>query len=190
MLDAAGNTTYADDYDAAGNLLRIRDPKGNPITIGYDELNRENSRTDANGNVWLTKYDLAGNVIERSAPGNPRLVTTYGYDLGNQLISILLPGTATAITFDYDNNGNRTQMVDATGTTLYEYDAVNRLTKVTDPQSKVVGFRYDAASNRASIIYPNGQSVTYGYDGAERMTSVAPWVGGTTTYTLDKSGRV
>ena len=179
------------NYDAAGNPRTIRDPNYNFTFLEYDEYSRESKRTDQNGNVWQTKYDLAGNVIERSAPGTPsRLITTYTYDLANQLKTVLLPGAATPIQFDYDQNGNRIQMTDATGATVYVYDGVNRLVKVTDPQNKVVEFTYDAAGNRNGIKYPNGQWVYYDFDQAERMYRVRPWAGGNTTYTLNNAGQV
>jgi len=178
-------------YDNAGNPGWIRDPNYNFTFLEYDEYSREIKRTDQNGNYWETKFDLAGNVIERSAPGSPsRLVTTYTYDLANQLKTVLLPGAATAIQFEYDQNGNRIQMSDATGTTLYAYDGVNRLTKVTDPQNKIVEFTYDAAGNRNGIKYPNAQWVYYDFDQAERMYRVRPWAGGNTTYTLNNAGQV
>lgn len=177
------------NYDEAGNPRLLRDPNQNFINIEYDSLNREIGRYFGNQNVkWTTQYDLSGNVVGRTAPGG--LVTTYTYDLANQLKSVTLPGAASAITFDYDKNGNRTQMTDATGATVYDYDGANRLTKVTDPQAKVVQFAYDQSGNRAKVTYPHGQFVTYGYDQAERLNLVTPWVGGATSYTLDKSGRV
>jgi YD repeat-containing protein len=63
--------------------------------------------------------------------------------------------------------GNRTEMVDSTGTTTYEYDALNRLTSVSFPGSRTVGYAFDSLGRRTSITYPGGSDeVTYDYDEA------------------------
>jgi YD repeat-containing protein len=38
-----------------------------------------------------------------------------------------------SVAYSYDDVGNRTQMVDSTGTTTTAYDALNRVTSMTSP---------------------------------------------------------
>jgi YD repeat-containing protein len=80
-------------------------------------------------------------------------------------------------------------MADITGTTTYEYDALNRLTSVTFPGSRTVGYAYDAAGRRTSITYPGGSDeVAYAYDEAGNLVSVTDWNDEETTYEYDDAG--
>ena len=193
VQDPLLNITRA-EYDAAGNVTEIwgpgKDTAGNYVRTQfneYDALNRRIRSTDANDRVWQTEYDANGNVSRRIAPGN--LITSYTYDAANQLKTVQLPDGQT-IAYDYDANGNRQTMTDATGTTAYAYDRLNRLTQVTDPKGKLVKYGYDAASNRTRITYPNNKQVVYGFDTAERLTTVTDWLGATTSYTLNNASQV
>ncbi len=96
-----------------------------------------------------------------------------GYNSRNDLTSIDYPTGTTDVSFTYDAVRDRTQMVDATGTTNYSYDEVNRLTSVTFPGSRTVGYGYSNAGNRATMTYPGGSNqVSYGYDAANNLTSL------------------
>jgi YD repeat-containing protein len=43
-------------------------------------------------------------------------------------------------------------MADGTGATTYVYDEADRLTSVTSPGPKTVGYRYDVDGNRTKVI--------------------------------------
>lgn len=190
----ANNVATTAGYDDNGNQTSVTDPNGHVTLFTYDALNRLKRIVDpANPSVqyWETLYDKNGNVVETSAPGpvgGARLVTTREVDEANRLKKITFPDSTT-VTYDYDNNGNRTSMLDVTGTTAYQYDELNRLTQITDPQGKVVKYAYDGV-NLKTLTYPGNQAVSYGYDAAERMTTVTDWLSKTTTYSLNKSGQV
>ncbi len=114
-------------------------------------------------------------------------------------ISELLP-TACCLTpvidtdpiYTYDLNGNRTSMIDPTGLTTYEYDALNRLTKITNNKGVVTTFTYDALGRRKTMTHGNGVVTTYTYDAASQLLSLAHRLGATTinsfNYTYDKVG--
>jgi RHS repeat-associated protein len=71
--------------------------------------------------------------------------------------------------YTYDLNGNRITMTDPTGTTSYEYDALDRLTKITNPSGDVTTYTYDAVSRRTGMTYANGMTAGYQYDAAGRL---------------------
>ena len=56
------------------------------------------------------------------------VTTGYEYDANDRLL------TEGATTYAYDENGNMTSRVDASGQTLYEYDSLNHLMRVTAPK--------------------------------------------------------
>jgi RHS repeat-associated protein len=187
VIDAAGKPTTA-AYDPAGNNRSITDPNGNTTWFEYDKSNRRTKRTDPNGDVWTWEYDKAGNVRYARAPGG--LVVESIYDVAGQLKEQRRQPENQVVRFDYDPNGNRKTMTDATGVTQYDYDGINRLTQVTDPRGKVLKFAYDAAGNRTAITYPHNKVVGYAYDAAERLVSVSDWLGRTHRYTLNAAGQV
>ena len=85
-------------------------------------------------------------------------------------------------------------MSDASGTTSYFYDSMNRLTSKQTPEG-TLNYTYDAAGNLASMSsnHAHGVSVTYGYDDLNRLSTVADanLVGsGTTSYTYDNASNV
>jgi RHS repeat-associated protein len=94
------------------------------------------------------------------------------------------------VTYGYDAVGNRLAMTDTTGLTAYVYDALNRVTSITNPGSRVVSYSYDAAGNRTGVTSPDGKTVIYTYDDANRLIRVSDWASRQTNYTYDNVGNL
>ena len=61
-------------------------------------------------------------------------------------------------------------MTDAKGNiTSYEYDTMNRLTRVVGHDGTAVVYTYDANGNRETATFANGQVITYTYDECNRL---------------------
>jgi RHS repeat-associated protein len=94
--------------------------------------------------------------------------------------------------YTYDANGNRTSMIDPTGLTTYSYDALNRLTSMTNNKGQTTTFSYDALGRRTSMTHANGVVTNYTYDPASQLLSIAHQLGATTidsfSYNYDKVG--
>ncbi|MCZ6624836.1 MAG: hypothetical protein O7B35_11505, partial [Deltaproteobacteria bacterium] len=92
----------------------------------------------------------------------------------------------------YDLNGNRVSMIDPTGLTNYTYDALNRLTSITNNIGQTTTFDYDAFGRRTSMTHDNGVVTNYTYDAASQLLSLVHQLGATTinsfNYTYDKVG--
>ena len=105
--------------------------------------------------------------------------------------SLLTPDDFDPI-YTYDLNGNRNSMIDPTGLTTYTYDALNRLTSITNNKGQVTLFSYDALSRRTSMTHANGVVTNYTYDAASQLLTLGHQLGATTinsfTYTYDKVG--
>ncbi|MGI8446672.1 MAG: hypothetical protein ACR2MP_05700 [Streptosporangiaceae bacterium] len=98
-----------------------------------------------------------------------------------------------SVASQYDANGNRSQMVNSSGTTTYTWDSLNRLTTVRFPGGKTIGYGYDPAGNRLTITYQylsGSPTVHYSYDADNRPQGVQDWLGNTTTYSYTRTGQV
>jgi RHS repeat-associated protein len=82
-------------------------------------------------------------------------------------------------------------MTDASGTTNYGYDSMDRLTSKATPEG-TLSYTYDAAGHVASIISSNtnGASMAYTYDSLNRLGTVVDSRLGTTTYAYDPANNV
>jgi RHS repeat-associated protein len=84
-------------------------------------------------------------------------------------------GKTPTVKYEYNGDGDRTKMIDGTGTTSYEYDQLDRLTQTKDGHGDTTGYEYDLANDQAKITCPNGKAVTRAYDNAGRLKSVTDW---------------
>ena len=194
-VEPSGTLITRYTYDAAERLTRMTRAAGTTYErvtdYTYDGrglLRREteypNWPTTTPALVRTYTYDSLGRLKITTDPSGA--TTTNSYDALGRLIGIDYSDAATPdVTYAYDRNGNRTTMIDGTGTTTYTYDEMNRPTSIAAPGG-TVGYRYDLDGNRRKVIYPDGTAVAYGYDKADRLTTVTDWAGRVTTYTLSK----
>jgi RHS repeat-associated protein len=214
--DQAGKTTQF-SYDAMGRLTKVSDALGQETNYAFDELGQQISQTDANHHSTRFEYDQLGRPVKRTQPGGQ--VESYTYDVGGNLASKtdfngetttfsydamrrLLSKTPDAslnqpvVSFTYHATGERASMADASGTTLYTYDARNRLTTKQTPFG-TLSYSYDGGGNllttRSSTA--NGISVDYSYDALNRLATVKDnnlltLNAGVTAYTYDLVGNL
>ena len=94
--------------------------------------------------------------------------------------------------YEYDLNNNRTKMITPYGNWTYTYDALNRVTSVTNPNNETTTFNYDAISRRTSMAFGNGVVTAYTYDAASQLTSMSSDKGAANissySYTYDEVG--
>lgn len=172
-------------YFANGNLQKIDypDPLGD-VSYQYDNLSRVQKVIKGNNvEMWLTydevdrltriwypstgwqvtyTYDKVGNLVRRDDlvnGGNSQ--STYTYDQENQPLTESHPsrnaGGATVVTttYKYDPNGNLTEVRKNGEATTYEYNSVNLLKKLIEPDGAVTTFEHTAANQIKDIFYPN-----------------------------------
>ncbi|MGW4489866.1 RHS repeat-associated core domain-containing protein [Amycolatopsis sp. NPDC004368] len=126
MTDPGGTTTYG--YDAANRLTSLADPFGQTTTFGYDNADRRTSTTWPGAGSQTNGYDNSGrqtSLTVKNSAGTQLLQTTYSYTKAGGV--------------DSDQMQSKT---DATGTTNYAYDTLQRL-KTAGGTS----FGYDNAGN-------------------------------------------
>lgn len=191
-IDANGGVTQA-QYDEVGNVISIIDPNNNTSSYTYDALNRRILSVFPDGQTWRYEYDANGNLInEETATGE---VIEQQFDALNrvtQRVERSSRGGAVLrqIEYTYDANNNVINQSEGGQGISYQYDAINRVTSVTDQYGQTVGYGYDKASNRTSLIYPGGLTVEYQYDQVNRLISLEDWLGNETTYIRNTAGQV
>jgi RHS repeat-associated protein len=206
QIDALGRATVF-RYDRAGRLQSVTDPAGGSVRFTYDRVGNRVTRTDQRGNTTRFTYDALNRVKTMAEPTGA--TTQYDYDaVGNMVWKKDPKGQITEftygprrtldrvryaddseVTFTYDAAGNRMGMTDSLGSSSWEYDGLNRVTKHTDPFGQQLAYSYDAQGNQTSIVYPGNKTVTYKYDQLHRMIEVKDWQQRVTSYAYDPSGR-
>ena len=169
---------YAYGYDLAGNRTgeQIGTGTNGPVALSQSSYNNVNQITNRVSGSGIMQF--AGRVSEPATVmvgGNAAILnhaTTnfLGYasvTSGTNVVSVIATdysanartnkyqlvvtnnGLAESIAFDL--NGNETNVVTATSTNSYQFDAANRLVSITGPTNQSV-FTYDGLGRRVQII--------------------------------------
>jgi RHS repeat-associated protein len=186
-------TTY--QYDANGNLLETINPDKTTQQYVYNSLGEVTTSTDPDSQTITYTYNTSGQLLAENLPGDTS--DTYSYDNHGNMLTADSPAGDWSFTYNsqnlptkivepygtltvlYGTDGNITQIVDQTGFTVnYGYDAVGRLSKLTDGNGNLIeSYTYDPAGNLKSETKGNGTSTTYQYnaDGdTTQITNLAP----------------
>lgn len=153
VVDPFGKaTTFS--FDTKGNLLNRTDRNGRRIDFQYDASNRLTRETWDNGRISNYGYDDLGALLTASDPDSALTMT---YDNLGHLRTVDNLGTPGAprvvMTYSYDVNGNTTKVQDSLGgITDYSYDALDRLSRVTQSGSGVQSKRVDMSYSPASLL--------------------------------------
>ncbi len=131
-------------------------------------------------------YDPNGNFNARIDANG--VTTKYEYDALNRLSAARYSDNS-AVTFAYDQLGQRLSMTDALGVTLYEYDIHGRVTKVTDPNKYSLQYKYDPRGLLSQLVYPDGSTTTFTWDGNSQLVAVEDG-SGNTQYSYDLAGKL
>ena len=201
----AGHTTVKTDYNADGSVHGQIDGKGNTVQVyTYNGLGQQVAVTADPGasphlNATTTySYDGTGNLLTKQAPGGSCTgtvsgCTTYTYDPANQLTNITYSdGTTPNVSnVQYDGDGQRTGQTDGSGTWVWQFDSLHRLTSVTEGPNGTVSYGYNLRNEPTTITYPGSVGVlTRGYDNAGRWTSVQDWNGASTSFGYDANSNL
>ena len=196
-----GITQYT--YDASHRLITITDPRS--ITYLSNEYSPGSGRvlkqTQADGGIWLFKYQLQGATV--TGPGCPgpacpseessaRVAQGYRFSGGFVVATTVVDPRGNPTTSRFTPDGFPREVTDALGqTTRHERDAGGRLIRTTDPLGRVTQFAYDASGNVAAITDPAGSIRTFTYDPTfNKVTSITDPLGNLTTFEYDAGGNL
>lgn len=192
--DENGNTTCY-EYTPNGNLAKVTDALGNETFYQYDAMGHltQSSCTGANGeepqNTTYT-WDKEGHVLAVADPLGD--VERYTYDpAGRMKAKVDKDGYETS--FHYGKDGQveeicyadgRTvsltynairqleEVKDWLGTTRISMDEAGRVSSVTDPYGKTVGYEWGSMGERTAVLYPDGRKAAYEYNKVMQLTAM------------------
>lgn len=164
-------------YDARGQVLRQSQPYYSGETVRWieyrhDSMDRQILLTHPGGKTVATRYfsgDFFSAVEVTDENGNKRV--THFDEFGNEIYR------------DRFDAGSRMR-------TTYEYDALNRLTGITDPLGSGWSYLYDGHGNRVRSQDPDLGCRQMTYDAANRLIEQRAADGALITYSYDELDRV
>jgi RHS repeat-associated protein len=93
--------------------------------------------------------------------------------------------------YTYDANGNELTKKDPNQNLVKnDFDALDRLTQITDPDNNPVAFTYDPQDNLVEVSDPRQLKTNYGYNGFDELTKLTSPDTGVTDYSYDASGNL
>jgi RHS repeat-associated protein len=157
----------------AGNGVRDIGPDGIPATDS-SLCSVSGLALDRFGNIYTSDYNnirkvaanlpASGRVVMASPPGDTSTLTRMADG------SYALRDKDGVVTY-FDWRGLQTARVDANGNaTTCDYDAEDRLSRITDPVGQEVVFQY-SGGRLASIADPAGRVTTFAHDAAGNLTA-------------------
>lgn len=109
------------------------------------------------------------------------------FDNLSRLATELNAASAAIATYTYDNNGNlktQTQKFDGVTTndalTSFDYDPLNRLTKITNALAGITQYNYNGVDHLVSVTDPKSLITNYTVDGLDNQKQLVSPDTGTT----------
>ncbi len=207
------------EYDDHNNRVASIDPFGHGVRTELSSDHLPTRVTDQEGRESLASYDNEGRLLQTvdgagittrfhydESPATPvsshlpvrvdypTFSKRLSYDRMERVIGetdLLDEDASQSVSTVYDAAGNVVARTDPEGKiTRFEYDALNRLVKVTDASGGMTERAYDARGNLASIRDPNGGLTRIQYDRSHRPVRVIRPMGETTDYEYDAAGNL
>ncbi|PVZ07807.1 YD repeat-containing protein, partial [Porphyromonas loveana] len=177
-------------YDAFGRA----DSTYYPTT--ESDLSRLKTFTAAPDQIAPTRtiYDRTDRPTLVILPDGSRTQSTYGIDAGlHALTTTITDALGNRVRTGTNGRGLTLLSQQLSGpqgtiTTRFEYDALSRLTKVTDTEGNETLSTYDMGDRRTELTHPASGMTTFAYDDRGLLTARTN-EGSTISYEYDKAGR-
>ena len=191
-------------YDRAGRLVSKVLPDGTTMQASYDAASRMVGLADSFGDLTRFTYDAAGRMLERSSTAN-QVRTRHAYDELGRLTGVegaRADGSQASFANYpvYDDAGNRKEKQGASGTTIYEYDELQRLARETVSGQPDIRYAYSPGGDRlqggehdGSGFTPAAFSYTYksiGGAATHQLVSGANGLGESLSFSYNRNGEV
>lgn len=167
IQDARGKITDF-EYDPKDNLTSATAPNGALASYEYDDFGRVIKEVSPDRGTLIYTYDNAGNrVSELDARGK---LTTYSFDaLNRRTLASLNDGGSIAYEYDIGSNaiGRLNKITDATGTTEWAHDnfgAVTQKTQTIGTAALTTSYIFDPQGRLSTMTLPSGKVIGYSYN--------------------------
>jgi RHS repeat-associated protein len=189
-----GTETTGFTYYPTGLVHVVTLPDGSSLTLTYDGAHRLTKVADGAGNYVSYTLDALGNRTAESAYDTGSVLSRTHSRVFNALSELYqdIGASGSSITtLGYDSNGNLTSSnAPLSRNTAGQYDALNRLSQITDPASGVTTLAYDTDNHLASVTDPTSLATTYTHNGFGELTQQVSHATGTTVNTSDSGGNL
>ena len=196
----AGSLVTLFDYDNVGQLTKVTLPDASFIGYTYDAAHRLTDITNTVSETIHYTLDLMGNRTQEQVKDSLGVVKqqrSRTFDALSRLATELNGANALIASYTYDNNGNlktATQKVDASTAndevTAYDYDPLNRLSKLTDALAGMTLYGYDGVDHLVSVTDPKSLVTSYSVDGLDNPKQLVSPDTGTINSTYDAAGNL
>lgn len=163
-------------YDDISRLTSAVNEVGT-VTFAYDNRNRMTSTTDVFGHIIKYEFEKTPTVNQRRIKLDGSLYAIYNYDDADRLQNIVNAADNTMIGYTYfDDDAVQTRTYPNGVSTLYAYDNMRRLTRLTDtgPAGTLFDrqYAYNTANQIEQIIEPALTRI-FAYDSIDRLRTVS-----------------
>ncbi|MBD1373936.1 DNRLRE domain-containing protein [Hazenella sp. IB182357] len=141
-------------YDDKGNYItNTTDVMGNSVASIYDEVGNKITNTDAKGNVKHYSYDNMGGLVQVTEEGMDYKLL-YVHDNNGNIIERKMSNTSGNTTYSrvFSQYNVANEKIESSGAlglkTLYKYNLMGQLNKVTSPDQRTVEYSYDKAGRQ------------------------------------------
>jgi len=209
-------------YEYASNeidLLRLKQKNGGNYDtlkdMTYNAAHLPLTVTDSAAKTTSFTFNDQGQVLTVTTPPRAGITenrtTTYSYNSNGYLQSVTRPATGAATSYTYDSYGRTRTVTNSEGYTLtYDYDSLDRETKVTYPDASYeeslyerldpvrtrdrlgrwTHSTYDALRRVSATTDPLGRTMTQQWCSCGRMEAFIDANGNRTDWERDIQGRV
>lgn len=179
--DTSGNPVKRHVWIASGRV--VYDPLGRPaesyypVTLPFDTGKRYQVSDTAREKPFRTVYDALDRVVKSVLPDGSVTSTAYCLDQsGNAALATVTDALGNRSATLTDGNGNTLASVRYSGSgesirTVFEYDGLGRMTRVTDADGNVTESEYDLGGRRISVSHPASGLTAFEYDPLGNMVS-------------------
>jgi len=161
------------DYDAAGDLVEVRDAMGSPYRFAYEQHHMIR-HTDRNGLSFRYGYQQANGqwrVVHAWGDGGLHDFQFAWLDAASQVRITDPQGQVWVVTLD--SNGLPVSEIDPlAGVTSFEYDEVGRTVAVTNQNGHRTEYAYDDRGNLLQLTLPDGTTQHTAYDKQNKVLQV------------------